>query len=319
MKIIKYLCALILIASISVLVLSCTASEHPEQSSLPAQENNIPASSDPSQVATAENAQSPSSANDLDWLIRITDAAGAEFWSFNESMLEQTMHDSLFTHVYSTINRWPTPRIFAAEGYVIADILDSVGLLDTAQTITFRAVDGYEISLTRQQLLSPQYFYPQVAENAIGAAPVFPIIAFRLADDASHLDALISTNPTLIIGQSNPFEQTNHAFVIGVHEIVVDSAPSDTWAAPGTFPIQGEIPIGDTVRLQHPNLGLVHIFYTIDGSDPTPFSTLFNPSAFRPELTESIHITEPVIISTFARGFGKNDSDIAIFEFTPIP
>jgi len=290
-----------------------------EQPTLPTQENESSAAPVSPPATVSENAKPPAPSDDFDWHIRITDTEGTEFWSFNESMLISTMQDSLFAHAYSTINRWPTPRIFAAEGFLITDILEKSGLLDTAQTITFRAVDGYEISLTRTQLFSSQYFFPQVSENNIGAQPVYPIIAFRLTESGDDLGELMSTNPTLIIGQRDTFEQTTHAFVVGVSDIIVDSTPSDVWAAPSTFPTDWDIPIGDTVRLQHPDLGLVHIFYTTDGSEPTPFSTLFNPSVFRPELTESIPITEPTVIKAFARGFGRDDSEIAIFEFTPIP
>jgi len=185
------------------------------------------------------------------------------------------------------------------------------------QTITFRAEDGYEVSLTREQLLDSQYYFPNVGENDAGAIQVTPIIAYRWRDGTNDMNEIREDRPTLIFGQRNPFEHTNPAFVVGLTEIIIDENPSETWVAASTFPLAGPIAEGETVKLQHPSYGLVKLHYTLDGSDPTPLSPMYNPSTYQPELNRPIPITEPTTIKVLVIGFGKNNSEIATFEFFP--
>jgi len=270
-------------------------------------------------TAPGENGQADPEEDPNAWRIYIRDPDGAELWSFSEAGLERLSSDRVgaFSLVYSTINNWPTTRFYAARGYSIIDILTVAGLFETAQTVTFRSEDGYEANLTREQLLSPRYFYPHVGESDIGAEPVLPIIAYNWRDGTDDLSEIREDKPLLIFGQRNAFEQTNPAFVVGVFEIVVDTAPSVVWPAAGTFPQPGPVAADEPVKLQHASFGLVKLHYTLDGSDPTPLSKVYNPSTFRPEMTVPIPVTEPVTIKVLVTGFGKNDSEIATFEFWP--
>ncbi|MCL2166547.1 MAG: chitobiase/beta-hexosaminidase C-terminal domain-containing protein, partial [Clostridiales bacterium] len=175
---------------------------------------------------------------------------------------------------------------------------------------------GYEISLTREQLLTPQYSYPRVNESDEGAELVFPLIAYRWREGTDDLRALRDAKPSLIIGQRNPFEHTNPAFVIGVTEILVSDAACEAWPAATTFPLPGLIAAGETVKLQHPDFGLVKMHYTLDGSAPTVLSPMYNPSTYQPELNAPIPILEPTVIRVLVTGYGKEDSEIATFYFT---
>ena len=262
------------------------------------------------------------------WRIRVVGPTGAEVWSFTEAELEAAWQNSIhrlssiqpgqFSHVYSAINNWPTARFYVAEGYSVAAILLEAGLYKSARTVTFRAADGYEVSLTAEQLFSPQYFFPRVGENDSDAAQVFPIIAFRWREGADDLDNLREDKPSLIIGQRYPLEHNNPAFVVGVTEIIVSDAPTEAWPPASTFPLPGPIAAGETVKLQHPDYGLVKLHYTLDGSEPTPLSPMYNPSAYQPELNKPIPITEPTVIKVLVSGYGKADSEIAVFEFTTV-
>ena len=285
-----------------------------------------PSGPDDSQSAASQSVSSGSSVpsspdnDDGTWRIYIKNTDNEELWSFTEDQLYALSpeHSAAFAHVYSTINNWPATRFYAADGYRIDSILLAAGVLDAAQTITFRSTDGYEISLTRDQLMSPQYYYPQVGENDGGAEPVFPIIAYRWRDGSEDINAIRDDKPILIFGQRNPFEHTNPAFVEDVAEIIVDYAPSETWPVASTFPLPGSIASGETVNLQHPSYGLVKLYYTLDGSDPTPLSTMYNPSTYQLELNRPITINEPTIIKVLVTGYGRNDSEIAVFEFLPV-
>jgi len=250
------------------------------------------------------------------WRIRVVNAAGDEVWRFTEAALEDALNGSV-AHVYSTINNWPTARFYAAEGYNIAAILMASGVYEAMQTVIFRGNDGYEISLTREQLIAPQYFFPQTDENETGAETVYPIIAYRWREGTDDLSGIRDGNPCLIIGQRNPFEHTNPAFVENISEIIVSDAPCEQWRTATTFPTPGPIAAGETVKLQHPDYGPVKLHYTLDGSEPTMLSPMYNPSTYRPELNRPIPITEPTVIKVLACGYGKADSEIAVFEFTP--
>ena len=259
-------------------------------------------------------------ADDDEWKIRVIDAAGEELWSFTETEVKRLSQQqaAALSFVYSTINNWPAERLYAAGGYSVTDILQAAGVYETAQTITFRAADGYEASLTREQLFSSRYYFPHVGEDAEGAALVLPIIAYRWREGSGDISEIRDDKPLFIFGQQDPFEHTNPAFVAGVTEIIVNSAPCEAWPPASTFPMPGQIEAGETVKLQHQYFGLVKLYYTIDGSDPTVLSTLYNPSTYQPELNRPIPITQPVTIKALAAGYGRNDSEIAVFEFIPV-
>ncbi|MDR0468786.1 MAG: chitobiase/beta-hexosaminidase C-terminal domain-containing protein [Peptococcaceae bacterium] len=262
---------------------------------------------------------------DNEWRISVVEGSGAEVCSFTEKELVAAIAslDSLpqgapgrFAHAYSTINNWPTSRFYAADGYDAASVLALAGLYDTAQTITFRGVDGYEISLTREQIFSPQYNYPHAGEDGDGAEPVFALIAWRWREGSDDMASIRADKPCFIIGQSNPFEHTNSAFVESVSEIIVSDAPCEQWLAATIFPMPGAIAAGEKVKLQHPDFGLVKIHYTLDGNEPTPLSPMYNPSTYQPELNVPIPVNETTVIKAIVCGYGKSDSEIAEFMFT---
>jgi len=306
-------------------------------SAMPTNEGVTAGSSAPSDAAGqsdasgngAEGNSAGGSAADDAWRIRVIGPTGEEIISFTEAELGDGLADLAgmsglsggipvqFRHIYSTVNNWPTSRFYAVDGYSVASILMLSGLYESAQTVTFRADDGYQISLTRDQLLAPQYYYPHVLENADGAEPVYPVIAYRWREGSGDLSSAREDNPCLIFGQRNPFEHTNPAFVENVTEIIVSGTPCEAWPAASTFPLPGPIAAGETVKLQHPDYGLVKLHYTLDGSQPTMLSPMYNPSTYQPELNVPIPIIETTVIKVLVCGYGKTDSEIAVFEFIP--
>jgi len=225
--------------------------------------------------------------------------------------------NSGFEHIYSTINNWPTSRFYAAKGITVRSILKAAGALDTAQVITFRSADSYSVSFTREQLLErTQYYYPNVKDgSAEKAEPVEPILAYAAKEGSSDLSAAVADDLTLIIGQSNPAEHTNPAFVINVSEIVVSNEEPTAWKPATTFPKEGKIAAKEKVKLQHQDLGLVKLHYTLDGTEPTELSPIYNPSTYQPELNVPIPITRDTVIKVLAAGYGRKNSPIATFTF----
>jgi len=232
-----------------------------------------------------------------------------------KEMLE--LPDTRFEHVYSAINNWPTKKKYAARGVKLAAVLKSAGLKDEAKSITVKGQDGFEWSFTREQLLeTKRYYFPGVLTgDPANAEPVEPILAYQYLENSDKLSEARADDLCLIIPQANVNEQTNHAFVKGVSEIIATVEDPGKWPAATVFPKAGEIARGDTVKLQHQEIGKVKMYYTLDGSIPTENSTLYNPSTYQPELNKPIVIDKDTAVKVLVKGFGKYDSDIAEFHY----
>lgn len=232
-----------------------------------------------------------------------------------QEMLE--LPDARFEHVYSIINNWPTKKKCVARGVKLAVVLQAAGIKDEAKSITVKGEDGYEWSFTREELLeTKRYYFPGVLDgDPAGAEPVEPLIAYEYMENSDQLSEAREDSLCLIVPQANVNEQTNHAFVKGINEIVVTVDDPGKWDTATVFPQEGIIPRGDTVKLQHREIGKVKIYYTLDGSIPTEQSTLYNPSTYQPELNKPIVIDQDTTIKVLVKGFGKYDSDIAEFYY----
>lgn len=236
------------------------------------------------------------------------------FLSLDE-MLRLT--DATYEHVYSIINNWPSKKMYAARGIRVDVLLGAAGIKRDARCITFTGEDGYQCSFTREQMLETQrYYYPGLLNgDASGAEPVKTIIAYEYKEDSDQLSDARPDSLCLIVPQADVNEQTNHVFVKGISRITVSMEDPGKWEKPGIFPTASKVAAGDTVKLQHKDIGKVKIYYTTDGSTPNENSKLYNPSTYQPELNKAITIDKNMTIKAFARGFGKHDSDISEFDF----
>ncbi|MDO4582075.1 MAG: FN3 associated domain-containing protein [Bacillota bacterium] len=218
--------------------------------------------------------------------------------------------------VYSTVNNWPLPKFYAASGVPVAQVLAAAGVGDYG-TVNFAAADGYNITLTRQQLEEPRYSYPGLLSgDESGAEQVEPILALAFKEDSDDLAEILPDQPAFIFGQANIFEHTNPAFIENISVITVSAAPPEQWPLAYTFPVPGEVRAGDLVKLQHDSFGLVKLHYTTDGSDPDQLSPMYNPSTYQPELNVPLTINEDTLIKVRVYGYGKQPSDIAEWRFT---
>ena len=222
---------------------------------------------------------------------------------------------AVFEHIYSTINNWPVEKFYAGRGIRVETILAAAGVLDAAQSVTFRSYDSYEVTLTRRQLLEDKhYFFPQVAEGSgENAEEVYPIISYEYKAGSSDLTQASPAELCLIIGQRNHFEHTNPAFVENLAEIIISASPPKQWEAATIFPVSGRIPAGESIKLQHPEFGLVKMFYTLDGSEPTELSSMYNPSTYQPELNRPIQFEKSAVLKVLVTGFGRENSPVAEF------
>lgn len=234
---------------------------------------------------------------------------------YTQSKMEN-IENSMFEHAYSAVNNYPTKKMYAAKGIKISSLLEDAGVLDTAKVITFESDDGYKASLTVKELIETErYCFPGIMEDDIaGAEAVEAIIAFE-STESGNLAELEECGFSLIFGQKLITEHTTPVFIENISKITVSSSEPEQWEPATVFPNHGKIDAGETVKLQHDSFGVVKIYYTLDGSDPTEESAMYNPSTYQPDLNKPIPITEDTVIKAIVVGYGKENSEIATFEF----
>lgn len=242
------------------------------------------------------------------------DAVAAETtWTLTQL---QALTDGYREIVYSTTNNWPTYGYMAGHGILLPYLLKQAGLRDNAASFTLVSTDGYRATLTYQQVMESRYSYAShSAAASSGAAPVESIIAWAWGEK----DKTRSENIRPMFGQIGPHEVNTAAFVKDLSRIEVSSAYAGAWATPEPDkPAGSAVAAGTLLDLQHPQRDSIRIYYTLDGSEPNYTSAVYNPSTsyFQPQLIAPLQLTKNVTIKAFAAGMGKNDSPVAVFEYT---
>jgi hypothetical protein len=247
---------------------------------------------------------------------------------------------------YSTINTWPTKSWYRGQGVKLTDLLNLAGgLNDEATLIRFTSRDGFKATFTVQELLvEPRYRFPSFMDTGLpGHLPgdpsepveVEPIIAHR-SFTAHDIRNVVGEGTLenfsdgeanhLLYGQRAVTQQTNARFVKYVTEIEVLTDPVSKWDNPTADPAPGdaEVPVGTLVELQSPFNDEDKVHYTLDGSDPTINSPMYNWIASRwwssrsdvlDEINHPIEITDNTTIKAFVTGPGRADSDIVTFAY----
>ena len=213
-------------------------------------------------------------------------------------------------HVYSAINSFPTPSVVHAVGVPLDVLLEEAGLLDTAQIINFIGSDGFRRTFTVAEMLEPRFYFPEEGD------PV-PVPAMVCIEYGDSLESLEPTILRFVFGQRAASDQNNGWFVRFLATIEVTTDEPQQWA-PVTFEEEfGED--GLLLHLGHPQFDSVKIHYTLDGSDPTVESAMYNPSAtrFQPELNVPIEITEETVVRAIAIGYSRLDSVISETTVSP--
>ncbi|OPX86469.1 MAG: Oxidoreductase molybdopterin binding domain protein [Pelotomaculum sp. PtaB.Bin104] len=228
------------------------------------------------------------------------------------------MEDSLAGACYSAVNNWPAKKYIAGKGVKVSSLLQKAGIKEDAQTIIFRAADGYNASFTREQLEEKRFYFPNLMKDSTeGAVEVPLILAWEYKDDTSDLNEVTSGKLRLLLGQTGLNDVTTAAFVKGVTTIEVLTDPPGRWSTVRAEPAPGKVSPGTEIVLSHPEEDLVKIYYTLDGSEPDVNSLLFNPSTsyFRPELNKPIQVDRTVTIKAVVIGFGKHNSQVATLKY----
>lgn len=231
------------------------------------------------------------------------------------------------TYNYSGYNHWPALKVFKDRtGPTLQSILDEAGLKDTATLLKFKPSGGkyVHIDYTREQMLDEQrYYFPEgeVVGDVVnwppkrgetGKIPIKTIIAL---DDSKG---------RLCFGQMAPNEPTGGDCVMiqemcdnGVIEVSTEVLRQ--WPAPSVDCPSGTVNAGTRVSLIKPDAvpDNVMMYYTLDGSDPSYGSYIFNISypSFQAFLNAPIPIKKDTVIKAKTIGFGRLDSELVTFEY----
>ena len=230
------------------------------------------------------------------------------------------------TYNYSGYNHWPSLQIFKnITAPTLKSILDVAGLKDNATLIRIKSPSGIYMDFTKVQLLdTPRYYFPTGEDpsdlgkwpptnrSEEGKVPVETILAINTA------------NGKLLFGQETPLDpvccksqQLEGLLPGGTIEVTTD--PLEQWGLVSADHPSGTVVPGTEVALKHVfgEPDNILIYYTLDGSEPTIKSNIYNISYpnFQPQLNAPIPINGDTTIKARTIGMGKLDGEVATYQY----
>ena len=223
------------------------------------------------------------------------------------------MEDAYTEAIYTTLNNWPTRGFTSAKGADIQYLLALAGLKPEAKSLRAESADGYYAAFTLEQLTEPHYSYP-IPENGFGvteSVPVKAIAAWAYRDGTADLSRVRDDDLRLFIGQNGINGVNTSAMVKQLARVVVGAADPGRWPAPAIYRE------GGLISMDHESMDQVKIHYTVDGSEPTAHSPVYNPSTsyFQPDMNQPFPQPKPgATIKAIAVGYGRYDSETAVLN-----
>lgn len=247
---------------------------------------------------------------DADTIITIT-GNGVEsdlYLSLNDLKM---LNDGYVEQLFSTVNNYPTKKFAAAKGIKLLYLLEQAGIKNTAKTIQVAASDGYKAVFTKEQLYGDRYCYLELLSGSTdGRIIVVPMLAWAFGE-GKDISKAEDCDIRLVIGQNGISDVNTAASVQMVTKITVSEDVCDKWNTPQAYIDGGKI------TLQHDNIDQVKLYYTLDGSDPTVNSKVYNPSTtyFQPDLIKPIPVNGSGTLKAIAVGYGKYDSEVLKYDY----
>ncbi|MDD3652582.1 MAG: DUF1533 domain-containing protein [Desulfotomaculaceae bacterium] len=242
--------------------------------------------------------------------------------------------------IYSTINTWPTKSWYRGQGVKLTDLLEAAGgIKPEATQIRFTSRDGFKATFTVDELLNaPRYRFPNFMSSGqpghlpgdpSGKVLVDTIIAHQSFSAQSYDDTQDPENFSrsdanhLLYGQRAVTQQTNARFAKYVKQIEVLTDAAAKWDNPTVTPEPGVVSAGTLVEMHSPFDDEDKVHYTIDGSDPSIDSPMYNWIAKRwwssrsdlDQVNHKIPINSDTTIKAVVIGPGRSDSDIVTNEY----
>ena len=281
--------------------------EEPEADQQPDATEENPETEEPAQTETAAAPAEP-------YLLTITGngVTATTTWTLNQLKALTAGYRKV---EFSTTSNWPRYGRAAAEGVAIPYLLRQAGLSDNAATFRLIGADGNYTLLTYQQMFGESYSYANhSAAGSSGATAVEPLLAWAWEENGATGGGVLRS----FLGQRGPQEVNTAASISNLCQIEVTTAAPGRWTAPTADPASGSVVTpGAALRLGHGKLDQVHIYYTLDGSEPDYNSYCYNPSAsyLQPELLKPLQLTEDITIKAFAAAYGMDASPVATFYY----
>ncbi len=251
--------------------------------------------------------------------------------------LKQLQQMEQHEYVYSSINTWPTKKLYVGKGVKLQDLLNKAEMTDEAKLLAFSSSDGYTVTIMVKEILEDKrYRFPNfkmgadsdghLPGDASGKVEVEPIISLTSVEGSDNPNYINDLNSLLLmLGQRTVTEQTGNLFVKYLNKIEVLTTEPEKWDVPQANPDSGTVPPGTMVALSNIHSDDDKIHYTTDGSIPTMNSPVYNWIASRwwtarADVLGTINhplgpINEDITIKAITIGPGKLNSDVITFNY----
>lgn len=240
---------------------------------------------------------------------------------FSETQLRAMPAENI---TYSARNHMANSRIYRGQGPSVLGIIKAAGIdidkVPENRVINIKAVDGYNVKITKKQLTETRYCYSDKEEQTKTIVPAIFDITQR-------------GEGTLCIGQVSPNEQNYPAFVSYVAytdsdgktgEINITSETASKAPKPAIEKKTKTIEWGRQVDFSLKDFGKWDkIYYTTDGSVPDYNSEIYNYDTFSiPAVCRDLKVPEGVssfTVKAVTAAFGKTDSDTVTYKYKVVP
>ncbi len=231
------------------------------------------------------------------------------------------------TYDYTGYNYYPSLQVFKnTTGVTLKTLFEQAGgLKDNATMIKIKSASSTYSYHTKRDLLDlPRYYFPAGEEG--GDWSYWPP-PNRTEEGKVPVETMIAyiEGGKLIFGQQTPVELTcckgeQIGGLLPGCTIEVTTETLEQWDLPWAEPDSGTVIPGTEIKMHYENDSLWHtrIYYTLDGSEPTVKSNLYNISypTFQPQLNKPIPVTGDMTIKARAIGLGKLDSEVRTFHYS---
>lgn len=239
--------------------------------------------------------------------------AGETTWTLDQlKSLRDGYHDIRF----STTNNRPSFGYVSAEGISLPYLLIKAGMTNDAAGFRLVGSDGNHAFVTYDQMFGNSYSYGiHDKDGSWDLSSVVPMIAWNWIENGIAGDGTLRS----FFGQNGSMDINTSVSINNLCQIEVSTVGAGSWAAPVASIASGSsVSPGQELELGHNNLDLVHIYYTLDGSEPNYNSKCYNLSTSyqQPQLIKPFILTEDVTIKAFAAAYGKERSPVATFYYT---
>lgn len=230
---------------------------------------------------------------------------------------------------YTGYNYYPSLQLYKnTTGVTLKTLFEQAGgLKENATIIKIKSSGGAFSYHTKRDLIDlPRYYFPAGEDDS--DCSDWPPAGRGSWDGAVPAETMIAyiNGGKLIFGQQDPLEPTCckgeqiEALLQPSCIIEVTTESPGQWDMPWAEPDSGSVIPGTTVKMHYGDDSLYHtrIYYTLDGSEPTVHSNIFNISypTFRPWFNKPIPITGDITIKARAIGLGKLDSEVRTFQYS---